>query len=116
MDRARGCAPSTLRPVRAGLFEPIGSSGEAENAEESPRGLFVACGEGTPFFQPCPEVLDEMAVVVYPLRAGDGRVGTSGRDGGPCARAPDALARGIGGEAAVPDNSPRARPADRGAA
>ena len=47
-----------------------------------------------------------MAVVVDPLRAGDGRVGTPGRDGGPCAQVPDALAKGIRGEAAVPDNPP----------
>src|SRR3954468_14291715 len=105
-----------LRPVRALLLEPIGSGGEAENAEERTRGLFVACGDGAPFFQPCPEVLDEMAVVVDPLRAGNGRVGTPGRDGRPCAQVPDALAKGIGGEAAVPDNPPghatRACPAD----
>ena len=47
-----------------------------------------------------------MAVVVDPLRAGDGRVGTPGRDGGPCAQVPDALAKGIAGKAAVPDNPP----------
>src|SRR6185369_14781558 len=51
-------------------------------------------------------VLDEMAVVVDPLRAGNGRVGTPGRDGGTRAQVPDALAKGIGGEAAVPDNPP----------
>src|SRR3954447_26707108 len=47
-----------------------------------------------------------MAVVVDPLRAGDGRVGTPGRDGGPCAQVPDALAKGIGGKAPITDNSP----------
>ena len=77
-----------------GQWEPIGSSGEAEDAEEGVRGLFVACGNGTPLLEPCPEVLDEVAVVVDPLRAGDGRVGTPGRDGGPCAQVPDALAKG----------------------
>src|SRR4051812_6930237 len=76
----RGGVHGPGRPVRACLLEPIGSSGEAENAEERARGLFVACGDGAPFFQPYPEVLDEMAVVVDPLRAG---VGTPGRDGGP---------------------------------
>src|SRR5215210_8012319 len=45
-----------------------------------------------------------MAVVVDPLRAGDGRVGTSGRDGGTRAQIPDTLAKGIGGEAPVTDN------------
>ena len=47
-----------------------------------------------------------MAVVVDPLWAGDGRVGTPGWDGGTRAQVPDALAKGIGGEAAVPDNPP----------
>jgi hypothetical protein len=45
-----------------------------------------------------------MAVGVDPLRAGDRRIGTFGRDGGPCAQVPDALAKGIGGEAPVADN------------
>jgi len=70
------------------------------------RGLFVACGNGTPLLEPGPEVLDEVSVGVDPRRAADGRVGAFGRDGGPCAQVPDALAKGIGGEAAVPDNPP----------
>ena len=68
------------------------------------RGLFVAYSDGTPFFEPRPEVLDEVAVGADPLRAGDGRVGTPGRDGGTRAQVPDALAKGIGGEAPVTDD------------
>ena len=45
-----------------------------------------------------------MAVGVDPLRAGNGRVGTFGRDGGPCAQVSDALAKGIGSEAPITDN------------
>ena len=45
-----------------------------------------------------------MAVVVDPLRAGDGRVATLGRDGGMCAQVPDTLAKGIGSEAPVTDD------------
>ena len=45
-----------------------------------------------------------MAIGVDPLRASDRRVGALGRDGGTCAQVPDALAEGIGSEAAVPDN------------
>src|ERR1044071_4667901 len=45
-----------------------------------------------------------MAVVVDPLRAGDRRVATFGRDGGTCTKVPDALAKGIGGEAPITDN------------
>src|SRR3954452_24337606 len=77
---------------------------DGKDAEERPRGLFVACGDGAPLFQPCPEVLDEMAIVVDPLRAGDGRVATFGWDGGTRAQVPDTLAKGIGGEAPIADN------------
>ena len=68
------------------------------------RCLFVAGRNSAPLFQPCPEVLDEVAIVVDPLRAGDGRVATFGRDGGTCAQVPDALAKGFGSEAPVTDN------------
>ena len=47
-----------------------------------------------------------MAIVVDPLRAGDGRVATLGRDGGMCAQVPDTLAKGIGSEAPVTNNPP----------
>src|ERR1043165_1341099 len=71
------------------------------------RGLFVAGGNSAPFLQARPEVLDEMAVVVDPLRARDGRVATFGRDGGTCAQVPDALAKRIGSEAPVTDDPAR---------
>ena len=71
------------------------------------RGLFVAYGDGAPFFEPCPEVLDEVAIDVDPLWAGNRRVGTFGRDSRACAQVPDALAKGIGGEAPVTDNPSR---------
>ena len=47
-----------------------------------------------------------MAVVVDPLRAGNGCVGTPGRDGGTRAQVPDTLAKGIGSEAPIADNPP----------
>ena len=48
-----------------------------------------------------------MAVAVDPLRAGDGRVATFGRDGGTCAQVPDALAKRIGSETPVTDDPAR---------
>ena len=45
-----------------------------------------------------------MAVGIDPLRTSHRRIGALGWDGGPCAHLPDALAKGIGGEAAVTDN------------
>jgi hypothetical protein len=48
-----------------------------------------------------------VVVGVDPLRAGGGRVGALGWDGGTGAQVPDALAKGIGGEAAVTDNPAR---------
>ena len=40
----------------------------------------------------------------HSLWAGDRRIGAPGRDGGTCAQVPDALAKGIGGEAPVTDD------------
>ena len=71
------------------------------------RGLFVPGNNGAPFFQPRPEVLDKMAVGINPLRAGDRRIGPPGRDGGTRAQVLDALAKGIGGKAAITDHPSR---------
>ncbi len=71
------------------------------------RGLFVPGSNGAPLFQPRPEVLDKMAVGVNPLRAGDRRIGPPGRDGGTRAQVLDALAKGIGGKAAITDHPSR---------
>src|SRR3954447_9438297 len=56
---------------------------------------------GTPFFQPSPEPLDLVAVVVDPLWAGDGGLGALWRDRRPRTQAPDVLAKSVTGIASV---------------
>src|ERR671916_1850860 len=53
------------------LLDPIHGGGHAEHAHEGARGLLVAGGDGAPLFEPCPETLDPIAVVVDPGWAGD---------------------------------------------
>ena len=48
-----------------------------------------------------PQALDAVAIVVDRRWAGDGRLFDLGRDGGPCAEAPDALAEGAAAVATV---------------
>src|SRR4051795_220969 len=62
---------------------------------------------GAPFFQPCPEVLDAVAIDVDPVWTGNRRIRPLRRDRGPGAQVPDALTEGIGGEAAVPHDPAR---------
>src|SRR3954464_3848661 len=94
---------------RYGLLapEPIECSGEAEDAEEGLGGLLVAGRYRAPFFQACPEVFDQVPVVVDPRWAGDWCVGALGRDGRAGADVPDPLAEGVGGVAAVADHPAR---------
>src|SRR4051812_16548272 len=91
------------RPGHYGLLapEPIECSGEAEDAEEGSGGLLVAGRYRAPFFQACPEVFDQVPVVVDPRWAGDWCVGALRRDGRAGADVPDLLAEGVGGVAAV---------------
>ena len=80
-------------------------------------GLLVAGGDGPPLLEPGPEPLDQVAVVVDPLRAGDGRLVALRRDRGPCAHAPDVLAEARGWCSRGRPRPTSARPAaGRGAA
>ncbi len=67
-------------------------------------GLLVACGDGAPLLELGPEALDLVAVVVDPVRAGDGCFVALRRDRGPRARVPDVLTKGVAGVAPVPDD------------
>src|SRR5215218_6667697 len=84
-----------------GDFEPVHRCCEAEHAEESAGGLLVAGGDGAPLLQPRPEILDEVAVVVDPCRAGDLLLIALGRDRRTRAHVPDVLAESMRSEAAV---------------
>ena len=75
--------------------------GEAEDAEVAGRGLLVAGGDGPPLLEPAPEPLDQAAVVVDVVGAGDRRLVAPGRDRGPRALAPDEIAEGVRAVAAV---------------
>src|SRR3712207_8560114 len=46
------------------LLDPVHGGGHAEHAHEGARGLLVAGGDGAPLFEPCPETLEPIAVVV----------------------------------------------------
>ncbi len=64
-------------------------------------GLLVACGDRSPLFQPCPETLDHVAVVVDPVRAGNGCLIALGGDRWACAALPDVLPEGMAGVASI---------------
>src|SRR3712207_3200265 len=83
------------------LLDPVHGGGHAEHAHEGARGLLVAGGDGAPLFEPCPETLDPIAVVVNPGRAGDIRFVAPGRDRRAGAEAPDEIAEGMAGVSAV---------------
>ena len=97
-----------LRP-RGGLssLEPVDGSGEAEHADEADGGLLVSGRDGAPFLKPGPEALDLVAVVVDPVRAGDGGLVALGRDRWPCAHVPDVLTDGVAGVVATADDLER---------
>ena len=83
-------------------LEPIEGGCEEEDAYEADGGLLVAGGDGAPLFEPGPEALDLIAVVVDPIRAGHGRFVALRRDRRPSAHTPDVLAKDVAGVAAVP--------------
>jgi hypothetical protein len=58
--------------VACGLLalDPFESSGEAKYAEEGSGGLLVARCNRSPLFEPGPEPLDDIAVVVDPVWTG----------------------------------------------
>src|SRR4051795_1025891 len=89
------CRP--LQPESVLGLEPIESGGEAEDAHEGAGRLLIAGGNGAPLFQPRPEPLHVVAIVVDPLRAGDLVLVALGRDRRTRAQAPDVLAKGVAG-------------------
>ncbi|SFT28118.1 hypothetical protein SAMN04487845_14328 [Methylobacterium sp. yr668] len=53
-------------------LEPVEGCGEGEDAYEAGGGFLVTGCDGSPFLKPGPEALDLIAVVVDPVRTGDG--------------------------------------------
>src|SRR3954451_12868277 len=53
------------------LLDPVHRGGDAEHTHEGAGGLFVAGGDSAPFFEPRPETLYPIAVVINPRRTGD---------------------------------------------
>lgn len=88
-------------------FEPIGGGCDAEHAEERRRGFFAACRQGSPLFGPAPKVLDQTAIGVGSVRAGDWCATALRRGRRTRAQVPDQRAEGIGGEAMVADHPTR---------
>src|SRR5690348_5548740 len=80
-------------PLRKALlaFDPVEGGGHAEDAHEGAGGLLVAGGDGAPLLEPGPEALDQVAVVVDVVGAGDRFLVALGRDRGPRAHVPDML-------------------------
>ena len=72
-----------------------------KDAEEGDCGLLVAGGHGAPFLDSGPETLDEVAVVVDPVLAGDGGLVAPDGDGEAGAEVPDVLAKRMGGVTAI---------------
>lgn len=85
-------------------LQPIEGCGECKNAHEAGGGLPVSGGDGAPLIEPGPEALDLIAVVVDPVRAGDGRLVALRRDRGSRAHIPDVLTKGVAGVATAPDD------------
>ena len=75
--------------------------GQAEDAHEGAGRLLIAGGNGAPLFQPRPEPLHVVAIVVDPLRAGYRSFVLFGRDRRTRAQAPDVLAKGVTAQASV---------------
>ena len=67
----------------------------------SRRGLLVACGDRPPLLEPGPQVLDAVAVVVDPPRAGHGCFALLGRNGRAGAHTPDMLAKAMAAVAPI---------------
>src|SRR3954454_18217521 len=78
-------------------LEPIESGREAEDAHEGAGRLLIAGRNGAPLFQPRPEPLHVVAIVVDPLRAGHRSFVLFGRDRRTRAQGPDVLAKGVTG-------------------
>src|SRR3954467_7751952 len=82
-------------------LEPVESGGEAEDAHEAGGGLLIAGRNRPPFFQPRPEPLHVVAIVVDPLRTGHRGFVLLGRDRRTRTQVPDVLAKGVTAQASI---------------
>lgn len=82
-------------------LEPIERCSEAEDTGEADGGVLVARGDGAPLLEARPEPLDDVAVVVDPIRTSELLLVALGRDRGACTGGPDVLAEAVAGIAAV---------------
>src|SRR4051794_2821840 len=76
-------------------LEPVESGGKAEDAHEAGGRLLVAGRNRAPLFQPRPEPLHVVAIVVDPLRTGYRGFVLLGRDRRTRTQVPDVLAEGV---------------------
>jgi hypothetical protein len=83
------------------VLKPVESSGEAEYAHEGRGRLLVACRNSPPLLQPGPEPLDDIAIIVDPVRTGEQCFIGLGRDRRSGSQAPDVLTKGMAGVAAI---------------
>ncbi len=82
-------------------LDPVESGGETEHAHEGSGGLLIARCNGSPLFEPGPEPLDDVAVVVDPGRTGYRRFIGFGWDRRFRTQAPDVFAEAVAGIAAI---------------
>src|SRR3954469_3002074 len=87
--------------IRLELFNLSEGGREAEDAHEGAGRLLIAGGNGAPLFQPRPEPLHVVAIVVDPLRTGDLFLVALGRDGRAGTALPNVLAKGVAAQASV---------------
>src|SRR5215213_8423839 len=71
------------------LLDPVHRGGHAEHPHEGARRFLVAGGDSAPLFEPRPETLDPIAVVVDPWGTGDVGFVALGRDRRAGAKVPD---------------------------
>jgi hypothetical protein len=81
--------------------DPIDSSCETKHTHEGACGLLIAGCNSPPLFEPGPEALDDIAVVVDPVGAGDRCLMALRRDRRSGSHAPDVLAEAVAGVAAI---------------
>src|SRR4051794_26695101 len=82
-------------------LEPVESGGKAEDAHEAGGCLLIAGRHRPPLFQPRPEPLHVVAIVVDPRRTGHRGFVLLGRDRRTRTQGPDVLAEGVTAQASV---------------